>query len=208
VRYDFIVEGYTEADCLSQFIKRWLDTRLIRPVGIKFANEKGHGSLLNKITKKALAKLSAPGNDEIVGVIGLLDLYGPDFYPAHFTSAEDRYSWAKKEIENQVNDPRFRMFFAVHEVEAWLLSQPDIFPRGVQDIFPAWIASPEKVNFNQPPAKLLDGLYKRATRKGYKKTTYGTQLFERLDPNVAVAKCPYFSEMMSELLTMAKRAGA
>ena len=43
---------------------------------------------------------------------------------------------------------KFRLFFAVHEFEAWLLSQPDIFPREIKNALQNRIAQPEQVNFD------------------------------------------------------------
>ena len=99
------------------------------------------------------------------------------------------------------------MFFAVHEFEAWILGQPNVLPRTVRDTLPATAAKPERVDFDEPPAKLLNRLYRSCTRKSYKKTTYGKQLFDRLDPNVVVEACPYLKEMLGQMLTMANTAG-
>jgi hypothetical protein len=160
------------------------------------------------MTTKAKAYLEGPKQAEIIAVVGLLDLYGPDFYPNASTSAKDRYDWGVAHFEKEVGLERFCMFFAVHEFEAWLLSQPEIFPKEVKNVLPgAATAQPEKVNFNEPPAKLLDRIYKQATKKNYKKTTYGKQLFAKLDPAVAVQKCPYLKAMLEKLLDLAKAAG-
>lgn len=99
------------------------------------------------------------------------------------------------------------MFLAVHEFEAWLLSQPEILPAIVKNILPPKIARPETVNFNEPPAKLLDRLYMQSTKRNYKKTTYGKQRFAILDPHVAAEKCPYLKKMLDELLNLARSAG-
>ena len=99
------------------------------------------------------------------------------------------------------------MFFAVHEFEAWLLSQPTIFPRDIVATLPGKIAQPETVDFDEPPAKLLDRIYKARTKRTYKKTTYGKELFAKLDPLVAVKKCPRLNEMLTEMLRLAKGAG-
>jgi hypothetical protein len=71
---------------------------------------------------KARLHLAKP---DVIAVIALLDLYGPTFYPDQCLAAEERYTWAKARLEKQVNDPRFRQYFAVHDVEAWILSQPE-----------------------------------------------------------------------------------
>jgi len=112
-----------------------------------------------------------------------------------------------KQIESQMKDSRFRMFFAVHEIEAWILSQPSVLPSYVQCNLPRKIENPETINFIKPPGKLLDNLYHRGAHKGYKKRVHGSVLLEELDPEVAAEKCPYLRKMLDEMLKMAHRAG-
>ena len=150
--------------------------------------------------------LDGPGSRDIVAVLGLLDLYGPDFYPEGKKTVRERYEWGVHHFEQKVGRDRFRMFFAVHEFEAWLLSDPEIFPRGVRNALPPKIARPEEVDFEEPPAKLLERVYKQATRRGYKKTTYGEQLFGKLAPATAVSKCPYLKAMAEEMHRLAAKA--
>ena len=80
-------------------------------------------------------------------------------------TASERYKWAKKDIENKIEESRFRQFFAVHETEAWLLSDPKIFPKNIRDAFPGKVQNPETVNFNEPPSKLLEKLYKTKIKR-------------------------------------------
>ena len=178
-----------------------------RPIGIQTIPFDGYAELLRKMATKARMHLEGPKSHEIIAVIGLLDLYGPTFYPQDQTTADVRFAWAKQHFEREVGLDKFRLFFAVHEFEAWLLSQPQIFPRDVKDALPAKICQPEKVNFDEPPAKLLNRIYESKLRHNYKKTTYGKQLFAKLDPTVAIEKCPYLKVMLEAMLKMAKDAG-
>ena len=207
MKFILLVEGATEHGSAGAFLKRWLDPQLRQPVGIQTVPFDGYADLVRKMATKTRMYLEGPKQGEIIAVIGLLDLYGPTFYPGDKTSAEERFVWGKTYFEGELGQDRFRMHFAVHEIEAWLLSQPDIFPREVRDNLPAKTNRPEKVNFNEPPAKLLDRVYKQTTKRTYKKTTYGKQLFAKLDPEEAVAKCPYLKIMLEEMLELAKRAG-
>jgi len=207
MRFVLLAEGDTEKQAIGDFLKRWLDPQLSEPVGMKVVNFKGNAQLVRKIVAKGRDYLDGPDASEIVAVIGLLDLYGLDIYPAGCTSVQDRFHWAVQHFEEQVNRPKFRMFFAVHEFEAWILSQPDILPRSVLDVLPSSAEQPEVVDFNRPPARLLNELYRSQTGKSYKKTTYGKQLFGRLDPAVAVQKCPHLKSMLEEMLQLAKEAG-
>lgn len=207
MKFILLVEGKTERDSAAAFLKRWLDPQLRLPVGIQPIPFDGYADLVHKMATKARMHLEGPKQSEIVGVIGLLDLYGPAFYPQDKTTAEERYAWGKARFEKEVNLDKFRLFFAVHEFEAWLLSQPDVFPRAIKDALPSKIALPERVNFGEPPAKLLDRIYKKQTKRTYKKTTYGKQFFAKLDPAVARDKCPYLKALLDEMLALAKAAG-
>lgn len=207
VRFILLVEGDTEKVAIAEFLKRWLDPQLKQPVGVQVVNFHGNSQFIRKIVPKAQDYLDAPDAGEIVGVIGLLDLYGLDIYPAQLTTVEQRHDWGVQHFQEQVAREKFRMFFAVHEFEAWILAQPDVLPRAVRDALPRTVTLPEKADFDEPPAKLLNRLYLSCTRRNYKKTTYGKQLFGKLVPEVVVAKCPYLKAMLAEMLAMAKAAG-
>ena len=146
-------------------------------------------------------------HSDVIAVISLLDLYGPTIYPPDRQSAAEREHWGKAHIEGKVDRQRFQHFFAVHETEAWLLSQPEVFPPGIQKVLPKKATTPEQVNFDEPPAYLLDRLYKQVNKRKYKKVVYGKQLFDKLDPNVAHEKCPMLRALLDEMLRLAKAAG-
>jgi hypothetical protein len=205
MKFVLFVEGDTER-ALPSFLKRWLDPKLPQPVGVKTVRFTGWAELRREVVKRARMYLEGPRADEIIAVIAILDLYGPDFYPAHLTGAGERYNWAKREIEKEVGRPRFRQFFAVHEVEAWLLSQPELFPAEVRRGFPGRVDQPETVNFTEPPSKLLSRLYKDSLHRTYKKIVDGKELFDRAKPELAYGKCPKLKALLDEMLEMAHSA--
>lgn len=207
MKFVLLVEGRTERDSAAAFLKRWLDPQLNQPVGIQTVSFDGYADLVRKMATKARMHLDGPKRTEIVAVIGLLVLYGPTFYPHDKTTVGERIVWGREHFERNVGLDRFRLFFAVHEFEAWLLSQPDIFSHEIKQVLHAKVTQPERVNFTEPPAKMLDRIYKQVTKRSYKKTTYGNQLFARLDPVVAIGKCPNLKAMLNEMLTLAKAAG-
>lgn len=204
MKFILFVEGYTEDKALPKFLKKWLDPKLTQPIGIKPVRFDGWPELIKDAPLKARMHLNGPSKDEIIAVISLLDLYGPTFYPPNIITSEERYIWAKKHIEDKVDHPKFFQFFAVHEVEAWLLSEPKIFPSAVQNAFTNKINHPETVNFDEPPAKLLERLYPLHGRRSYKKVVNGKDLFGRLDPDVAYQKCPKLKELLDKMLELAK----
>ena len=203
MKFVLFVEGDTER-VLKDFLKRWLDVRLSDKVHVDIFNFQGCYKLIKKTPKKANMYLS---QSDVIGVISLLDLYCPDFYPKDIKNVHERYKWAKDKLEKEVGQPKFRQFFAVHETEAWLLSDPAIFPQEIRTAIELFPKKPEEVDFDHPPAKRLNDLYLEHLHKGYKKVVDGNQLFKKLDPNAVYSKCPHFKEMMDEMLKMAKESG-
>ena len=206
MKFVLFVEGHTEKLVLPPFLKRWLDPRLSQPVGIQPVRFEGWAEQWEDCANRARRHLNDPRHGaDIVGVVSLLDLYGPTVYPPNVVSAADRYVWGKQAIERQVADPRFRQFFAVHETEAWLFSQPDVFPPDIRKALPG--KPPETINFAEPPAKLLDRIYMQKTQRHYQKVVQGQSLFARLDPEVAHCHCPRLASLLEDMLAMAQAAG-
>jgi len=202
VNFALFVEGHTERS-IPAFLKRWLDPRLSRPVGIKPVRFKGSGDYLKNFSQRVRKDLDS---GELIAVVGLQDLYGaPLSFPLNSTTAA-KYKWAKSELEHRVEHTRFHQHFAVHETEAWLLSDPGIFPTAIRDRLEAAANTPESVNFKQPPAKLLQLLY-RATGREYRKLVDGSALFGKLDPNRAYERCPHLKVLLDDMLALAKAAG-
>lgn len=204
MRFVLFVEGETEQKVLPAFFKRWLDPRLPSPVGIKPVKFKGWGHLCKELKTKANMYLNGPDKDEIIAIISLLDLYGPDCFPTNLQSIEEKVCWGTQKIEDMIAHPRFRHYFAVHELEAWLLSDPQLFPNSVARAIPP--KEPELINMQQPPKALLRSLYRTKTNSTYKEIIHGTDLFGRLDPNLAYQKCPYLRQMLDDMLELAIKA--
>lgn len=207
MKFILFVEGPTEQKVLPAFIKRWLDPQLAHPVGVKVVKFEGWADYLKDIVKKVRMHVDGPEGDDILGAIGLLDLYGPTVYPPNVTTVEDRLTWFTADIERKVNRQKFRQFFAVHELEAWILADPELLPRPVANALPGSVINPEIVNNTQPPAKLLEALYDEKAKAVYKKVTNGSELFSKLDPHKVHAKCPNFRAIANYMLATAKQAG-
>ncbi len=209
MKFLLFVEGEAERRVLPGFLKRWLDPKLSRRVGIDPVLFSGCGDYLNSFKKKALFRFNGPDRDEIIAIMGLLDLYGlpNNFFPAHLIAAPERYDWAKKELESRIGHQQFQQFFAVHELEAWLLSDPSLFLAQVRNAFPGTVAKPESVNFNQPPCQLLQKLYSEKLKRRYNKIVDGSDLFSKLDPELAYQKCSRLQEMLKEMLRLAQERG-
>lgn len=208
MNFILMVEGHTEEKGLREFLQRWLDQELSTKIGIKIVRFDGWSDLVKGAASKTHWHLNnAQEKDDIIAVIALLDLYGPNFYPSDKATTSERYGWAKAHMERQVGHPKFRQHFAVHETEAWLLSDPDIFPIEVGKSLTGKYPLPEEVNSHTPPAKLLKELYKARLKRTYVKTAEGKVLFRKLNPRTAYNKCPSLKALLDEMLTLARQAG-
>jgi hypothetical protein len=207
MRFLIFVEGDTERAAVPAFLSGWLNQRVSSCVGVRPVRFKGCPHFLSEIRKIVHNMLEGPSSSEVIAGIGLLDLYGFPAFPEHLKSVGDRYAWAVEDIEGKVDHPKFRMYFAVYELEAWLLSQPEILPVSVQRALPKTTQRPEDIDFDRPPSRLLQQLYSEKARCDYHKRVTGKALFAKLDPNVAYEKCPYLHRMLDDMLRFARKAG-
>jgi hypothetical protein len=135
----------------------------------------------------------------------VMDLQGPEIYPTHCVLAEERFRWAKEKLEKEVLHERFRHFFAVHELEAWLFSQPDIFQNEVRKDIQSLSAKPEEVNFDHPPKKRLNNIFEQRLKRGYQQRVDGAKLFRSLKPEIVQARCPLFRAIIDQMVEMTKQ---
>jgi Domain of unknown function (DUF4276) len=113
----------------------------------------------------------------------------------------------KKHFEKLVNHRKFLLFFAVHEIEAWFLSDASPFPKEFRKTIEIRARNPETVNFDTPPKALLKRLYRERIKREYKPVTQGLEFFSKLDPTVAASACPQLQAMLTEMLSLAQQAG-
>ena len=207
MKFVLFVEGDLEGKAFPEFLKRWLDPQLSNPVGIKPVRFEGWSDYVKETGKKVALNLSGHAGADVISAIGVLDLYGPTFYPAHSRTAAERLSWAKEQIERSVSNSNFRQHFAVHEAEAWLLSDPFIFPEQVGEALRGKVASPEDADFDEPPARLLERLYWEKLHRSYRKVIDGVSLFRRLAPGRAYERCPRLRFLLDCMLNLARARG-
>jgi hypothetical protein len=207
-RIALFVEGDSERgdarrQMLAPFFHRWLDPQLpeMSKVGIMVVKFQGVSNYLDDVAQKVRLFLD---DGRANFVFGLVDLYGIPQSRIDLlkcATIRDKVETARAYIRNLVLPlyrNRFRQHFAVHEVEAWLLACPEVWPRAVRDEIQR--RPPEEVNFNEPPAKYL----KRILGGRYKKKAMAMNLFPRINPQAASEKCYYLNALMQDLLRVAK----
>ena len=158
--------------------------------------------------KRAKLLLNQPQKSgDLIAVISLLDLHGTEFaYPKQAKTVDAKCKWAQNYMQQQADNSKFRQHFAVHDLEAWLLSDATIFPKAVSEVI-SKIKKPETVNSMKWPSKLLAEIYETKAKSSYKKTTSGKELFGKLDPQIAYEKCPHLRLLLDDMLKMAQDAG-
>lgn len=207
MKFILIVEGEAEKKSIQPFLIKGLNQKLTTRVGIK-PILKPSGKFEDAY-RKLVKNLLQNEVDDIIGIIGLADLYGSGWdYEGKYQGYETLFRSQKERIEKAVNNEKyFRMFFAVHEFEAWLFSQPAVFPDEIRDKFEKFNEKPEKVDFDKHPSSRINEVYQNRFKKNYKKTIDGPDLFQGLDPQVVYDKCPHFRQLMDTMLEMAQKAG-
>jgi hypothetical protein len=208
MRFVLLVEGKTEDLAISQFIKRWLDPRLSQPVKVLTRRFEGSSQLIKDLNEQVRREFGSPGREsEVIAVLSLLGLYGLDLsFPKKSSALEERVAFAGGRLRRIAKRHKYHPFFAVHEVEAWLFSQPEIFEVESKSQL-RFRGSPEDINDELPPAKRLREAYRNCLRRNYNKPRDGRNLFSKLDPNMAYDKCPHLKLMLDEMLRLAQEAG-
>ena len=194
------VEGETEK-CLPSFFSRWLQSRLHNGIQLKPVNFRGAGNYRREFAERARRDLQ---NAQVLGIVGILDFYGSGLsYPQG--SVAVKYRWAKEHLERQVGEPAFLQHFAVHETEAWLLSEPSIFRPEIRPSLPK-ASQPESVDSARPPSFVLKDLYRSKLDRTYGKALEGSSLFSKLNPETAYARCPHLKLLLDDILALATRS--
>jgi len=212
VRFVVLVEGDTERRMLGCLLGCWLnkEDRLATRIGVHTESVDGCPATAPETVRRARRHLAAVKESDVIAVAALSDWYTPQqgLLRDMPKGTTDPIAWAASELERRADlGPRFRAFFAVHDIEAWLWSQPDVFPRGVAAAVGADKRGPEEVDENSPPSQRLKALYRERCDKGYMKTVHGPSLFQKLDAELAYAKCPHLAEMLDWMLEKARAAG-
>jgi hypothetical protein len=213
MKFLVFVEGETEKRVVPELLRRWLGAQdLNQNVGVHPVAFRGNADYVREAPKKASVRLDGRDGKEIIAILGLLDaLRLPEGY-GQGHSVSEQCNFAKSRIEGQVEKEvgtgRFHQFFAVHEIEAWLLSSPSVFPKAVAERLGSQRLqnNPESVNSDKPPAERISDAYRAALRRGYKKTTDGPELFKKLDPATVSAKCPHLDALFVKMLELARKA--
>lgn len=201
MRFILVVEGDTEKRSIEGLIRKQITDKTGKNIGITTININGYGNFTHDIPKKVKKYLTGPDKDEILAVAGLMDLYKTPYAGDVNRTVQERIFQGTRLFEDSVQQDQFRMFFAVHEYEAWLLSDAEKFDPSIRNRIASHARYPEDVNTDEPPSKYLKRLYSEYLHREYKKTVDGKVLMGRINPEQVYEKCPNYREMIDFLIS-------
>jgi hypothetical protein len=182
-----------------------------KKLGIHIKSHKNNSQLLRKIGKST-------ENDIINGapaVFCLIDLYGIHEAFTHELShalgtrnwfgmdTQEKVNWLKTEIPRRCIAPEYRAKFHIHisvyEIEALMFADPNRIARMLKVNSIGEFHHPEKINDVNPPAKLLNELFRQHLKRRYGKTTDGVSLLRELNFDLVYKQCPNFKIFVDDL---------
>lgn len=215
-----LVEGQSEEIFVKQTLAPYLAERgvYVQPPIVLWTKRipsgggyRGGVSNWNQI-RKSLAPLTF---DSDAWVTTLLDFYGlPDDVPGYQEARgpgnpRDNVVALEERLTAEVHHPRFIPFLALHEFEAWVFCAPDvvathfdraILAKKVQQAI-AHAGEPELINHGEtthPKARL------KAMAAGYKETSDGPTLMDKIGIPAIRAACPHFAAWLDRLEALAQ----
>jgi hypothetical protein len=206
-RLVFIVEGDTEIILIEKLIVPYLVSRGFTNVmhaqtiiTNRKQHKKGGVASYGKFRNEVVRTLA---QGEVI-VTTLIDFFKlPTDFPA-FTADSNRIDQIEDAIEKDINSQEFIPYIQRHELEALMFSAKEGFELVVDDqgklteldqIMQEY-PNPEDIN-NSPqtaPSKRLKRIF------GYDKTGDGELIFEMLDVETIMDKCPRFKEWIEKLV--------
>ena len=162
--------------------------------------------------RRSLAPLTF---DSDAWVTTLLDFYGlPDDVPGYQVARgpgnpRDNVAALQEQLIAEINHPRFIPFLALHEFEAWVFCAPEVvaahfdcesLAANVQQAV-AHAGEPELINHGEtthPKARL------KAMATGYKETSDGPMLMDKIGIPAIRAACPHFAAWLDRLEALAQ----
>ena len=188
-----LVEGQSEK-AFSPFLREFIHSRL--PDGVprpklsanRYDGRIPKGDKLLKIVEHEVRS----GAD---AVIGLTDVYtGSNDFRDAAEAKSKMTAWAG-------NHPKFHAHAALHDFEAWLLPYWDAIRKLSGSTRAAPSSSPENVNHNKPPARLLAEVFLQGGRgRAYSKPRDATRILHGKDLTIAANACPELKSFLNRIV--------
>jgi hypothetical protein len=201
----FIVEGKTEGKFVEELLSNYLiEYNITVNYMILYGNinfDRLRNEITNILKRKYYWKITT-----------MIDLYGlknPEKFPGYNEKSENYDLVEKLEsgLKNFFNDRRFIPYFSLHEFEALLFSDVNIF-KEIPDIninndqitalsnkLEEYKSNPELINQNNGPSKHIIDIISR-----YNKVVHGKELCEKIGIDTIRKNCKHFNEWIEKLI--------
>jgi len=200
----FIVEGKTEGEFVSKVLSNYLIKHNINVDYMILYGNINFDRLRNEITNILKER---DGCWKITTMIDLYRLKSPEKFPGYDKNLKG-YNLVEKlesELKNFFNDRRFIPYFSLHEFEALLFSDVNIFKeipnvnnKQITDLYnklKEYKSNPELINQNKGPSEHIKGIISR-----YNKVVHGKELCEKIGIDTIRKHCKHFNEWIEKLI--------
>jgi hypothetical protein len=216
-----LVEGQSEEIFVNRTLKPYLAERGVfieGPIVLWTKRLPSGGGYRGGVSswEKILGSLLPLTRDGNAWVTTLLDFYGlPDDVPGYQNARgpgnpRDNVVALQEQLTAEINHPRFIPFLALHEFEAWIFCAPEIVAEHFDQTNLAvkvqqaidQAGEPELINHGEtthPKARL-----KTMAKEGYKETSDGPNLMEKIGIPAIRAACPHFASWLQRLEALAR----
>jgi len=214
-----LVEGQTEEVVVKQILAPHLErcgVYIIPTVVYTKHNPSGRDSRggatsWGKIRKDLLNLM----RDKNAWVTALFDFYRlandfPDLKSLKSQgSAHDKVAALQNRFSQELNHRKFIPFLALHEIEAWLFSDPDIVAghyekNGIATELRTMVkksGGAELLNDTKEtsPQARINKIVQKYTKKSYKKTSHGPTILKKIGVERIRTACPHFNAWLERL---------
>jgi hypothetical protein len=208
-----VVEGPTEETFVGEVLKPHLTSRGVYPVATLVAtrlvdhgpNFKGGVTAYSKTRRHIIRLLN---DRSAIAVTTMFDFYGlPSDFPgrAHQPagSGRVRVAYLEEQLQNEVGDPKFIPYLALHEFESMIFVSPEHLARLIPDLNAQVLLnvknqfnSPEEINDSPQtaPSKRLKALV-----SGYQKILHGSLVTRDIGLDRIRSECAHFDDWLRKL---------
>lgn len=203
-RIVLLCEGETETLATQRFLRPQFEVDGLKPIALHPINLKGKLGDIGDYT------LRYRTDRRVAAVFTMIDLYGmklPTFSPG--TSLENKVSTARAWLREQIRDVDpdfFHPHVCVHELEAWFLAEGKALGKRLKHPKLRPDRQSERKNFENPPTKRVNELFRKHLKHEYRKIADGGPLLSELSHDAVIEACEYYREFYEDLTAVARGA--
>jgi hypothetical protein len=196
-----LCEGETETLATELFLRRQFEADGLKSIALQPINLKGKLGDIGDFTRRYRS------DTRVAAVFTLVDLYGlPVPNIATVASLEDKVSAARAWLREQVREDAdfFHPHVSVHELEAWFLAEGQALSKRLEHPKLRPDRQAERKNFDNPPNKRVDALFRQHLKHEYRKIIDGKPLLSELSHDAVIETCEFSRALYDDLVAVAR----